>query len=270
MPNEHSPLLHASDKDFWHGYIDFYERSLPGDVGGVIVEFGVFRGQSVRWLLERYPAAQIVGVDILPVSDEWPTSSRVVYHQLDQDSETQVAAFFDSIPEPELIIEDGSHIPAHQSRCLRQGLAHLQPGGTYVLEDIHTSHPAHPYFRQEFERRGSVPPQTALSVLLALEHRRRVGDLELDDETANRLAQGDHFDLGAIRALDDAIESVEFFKRCTLPRACYNCGATSFDYHTYRCTCGVELMDVADSMSAIIRKRSGAVEAPGSNSSALE
>jgi hypothetical protein len=49
-------------------------------------------------------------------------------------------AFFKAIPGPDLIIEDGSHVPRHQADCLRFGFSALNPGGIYLLEDIHTSY----------------------------------------------------------------------------------------------------------------------------------
>jgi hypothetical protein len=179
MSTVSSPLLCSSDKSFWHGYIDFYEPYLPQNILGNIVEFGVFNGHSIQWLMERYPHANIVGVDILPTQAEWPQAPQVRYVQLDQGSEKQIASFFAGIPAPALIIEDGSHIPEHQSRCLKHGLKKLTPGGTYILEDIHTSHPEHILFKREFGSRSIMeriglkpikPAQTSLSILLAVEH----------------------------------------------------------------------------------------------------
>ena len=113
-----SPLMAASDKAFWHAYVDFYARHFPADIDGLVVEFGVLNGNSIRWLSERFPSADLVGVDILPVQATWPQGPRIRYAQVDQDSEAQMAAFFAGIAAPRLIIEDGSHFPRHQSRCL--------------------------------------------------------------------------------------------------------------------------------------------------------
>ena len=86
-----------------------------------MVEFGVFKGNSIRWLPRRYPAARIVGADILPVQPEWPIDPRVEYALVDPLRDDEVEALLNRLPPPALIIEDGSHIPSHQWRCFRCG-----------------------------------------------------------------------------------------------------------------------------------------------------
>lgn len=94
---------------------------------------------------------RIVGVDILPEQPEWPIDPHVEYRQADQGSEDQTAAVLADLPPPQLIIQDGSHVPAHRARCLQLGMDRLLPGGLYILEDAHTSLPSHSLFKQELE-----------------------------------------------------------------------------------------------------------------------
>ena len=250
-----TPLLANSDKSFWHGYLEFYAMHLPPDVKGTIVEFGVFKGHSIRWLAERFPEARIIGADILPTQPEWPTQRRITYAQLDQDDSAQIAKLLASLENIELIIEDGSHIPKHQSACLKLGLSALAPGGTYVLEDIHTSHPSHALYIDEFgTTQAGTRAQTSLSVLLAFDHLLRMGN-DMADVTRDRLAEGSHFNAAEIRSLFDAIQSIKVYKRAVLPRSCWRCGSSDFDYHAFQCSCGAALMDAADSMTIVIRKR---------------
>lgn len=259
----------CSDKVFWHGYMDFYESFLPKHIDDLVVEFGVLKGASIRWLLERYPEANIVGVDILPVQNEWPQGERVRYKQLDQGSEQEVIDFFEEIEAPSLIIEDGSHIPMHQSVCLKHGLNKLKPGGLYILEDIHTSHPQHSLYQTEFilnqrflgrlkqklfRREYVQGKQTALSVLLALEQIQRRGKEQLSRQELDLLSKGSHFSEADIELMNTQIKSIHVYKRATFPSACYVCGNTVFDYHNFKCTCGVKLLETADSMSILIVK----------------
>ena len=177
-----------SDKGFWHGYIDFYEKYFPESIGGLIVELGVFKGDSIRWLSERFKKARIIGADILEQQASWPIGEQISYRRIDQGSEIGIASFFKEIDAPELIIEDGSHIPSHQSRCFKHGFAALKPGGIYVLEDINTSLPQHPIYRKslwksprleklfrKFQRGKAKYVQTSLSVILAFEHLKKIG-----------------------------------------------------------------------------------------------
>ncbi len=269
MPQDPYSLITHSDKSFWHGYMDFYKSYLPKIIDGLIVEFGIFKGNSTKWLLQAYPQAHVIGVDILPVQPEWPKGDRVEYRELDQGSEEQVCSFFEEISPPALIIEDGSHIPSHQSRCLKHGVNKLKPGGIYILEDIHTSHPAHPLFQEEFSthkaprgilgklhssKRKAPGQQTSLSLLLALEQIKRAGRTALTEEERSILSEGTHFAKDDVLQLNSQIKSIHVYKRATLPTACYACGSTIFDYHAFKCTCGVDLLNEADSMSILIVK----------------
>ncbi|MBB3179814.1 hypothetical protein [Variovorax sp. Sphag1AA] len=246
-----SPLLATSDKSFWHGYTGFYARHFPKEIKGSILEFGVFKGNSIRWLLTEFPNATIFGADILPVQPEWPIDARVTYIEVDQGHEAQVAELVQNIDHLELIIEDGSHVPLHQSTCLKHGMSALMPGGTYVLEDIHTSHPAHSQYKDEF---GNTLGQTSLSVLLGVEHLLRRNQPATTREI-DALANGSHFSVADVSQLLAQIGSIEVYKRTTMPSSCWRCGSTAFDYHRFKCECGVDLMHEADSMTIVVKKR---------------
>lgn len=250
-----SPLLEESDKSFWHGYMDFYDRLLPHIMADPIVEFGVFHGHSIRWLMQKYPTVQIYGVDILQIQPEWPTSDRVEYRCVDQSNERAVAEFFRGIPRPGMIIEDGSHIPSHQARCLRLGLEHLKPGGLYILEDIHSSHPQHELYRDEL---GAVSPPngmqqhpTVLSLLLCFEHMLRTGQ-SLSAQQLRQFSTPGFMTEAQLSTAFKKIKRIEVFKRATLPSRCYACNSTSFNYIDFKCECGVDLMKTADSMTVLI------------------
>lgn len=248
-----SPLLSESDKSFWHGYTEFYSEKLPRTVGRPIVEFGVLHGNSIRWLLEKYPDEQIYGVDILQIQPGWPISERVDYRCVDQSNERSVENFFRSIPSPGLIIEDGSHVPSHQARCLRFGLECLAPGGFYILEDLHTSHPQHELYLEEFGGKpgNSKYHPTVLSLLLCFEHLLRIGrrmsEQQLQQFSVPGFMSGAQLDL-----MFSKIKRIDFYKRAKLPSRCYACNSTSFNYTDFTCACGVDLMKVADSMTAFI------------------
>lgn len=265
--------LQESDKVFWHGYLSFYEQHLPKDITGNIVEFGVLKGASIRWLLRRFPSADIIGVDIEPQKEEWPVDSRVTYMTVDQGRPADIARLFAEVHAPAMIIEDGSHIPSHRSSCLVQGMSALAPGGIYILEDIHTSHPRHELYERECEdemgrgkrilrglKRKLCPghattfKQTSLSVLLAFDHLKRLNRERLTPEELALLATGNHFNQDAILDLYEAIGNIATYRRSVLPRACYRCKRTSYRYHSFKCECGADLFMAPDSMSVFIQK----------------
>ncbi len=243
-----------SDKHYWHQYIDTY-RDAFRTLGPVdnILEYGVFRGDSIRWLSAEFPDARIVGADILAPAETWPRGERIRYVQLDQGNRDQVRRMLNGAGiRFGLIIEDGSHIPQHQALCLSESLPYVRSGGLYILEDIHTSHPDNAVYKAHCSR-YERPPATCLHVLLAMQHIKATG-ARLTDAVAEQLATPGFFSVEEVYALFGAIASVELYKRTRLPLRCYRCGGSSFDYAALRCGCGVPLYETADSMSFLIRK----------------
>ena len=243
--------LQRSDKLFWHRYLPFYEPyfNYLGDAHCVL-EYGVYRGASVRYLSERFGQASIIGCDILAPLPEWPRSERINYVTLDQGNPQALEQLFDDHPGPfDLVIEDGSHEPTHQRNCLVATLPHVRPGGVYIVEDLHTSHPDYRNMA-----RGDRGVTNCYHLLLALEHVIATGKT-FDERAARTLSRNSLFTKDQVDELFRTIAGVEFYRRSALPLSCYRCGSDEFTYDTLRCHCGTELMERVDSISAIVRTK---------------
>jgi hypothetical protein len=245
-----------TDKIFWHRYLDAYEpafRSL-GDVADVL-EFGVLDGRSIEWLRRRFPKARIVGVDIAAPNAAWPRGDRIEYVSADQGDRRRIRAMFEELGRRyDVIIDDGSHVPAHQAACLLESFPFVRDGGLYILEDIHTSHPDNPDFKSY-----SVPgTANCLHVLLAMQHLKDRSE-PLTDEIASSLASPEFFTPRDLADLFEATGDLRLYKRTALPLRCYRCGSSAFDYKRWQCRCGVALYGAADSMSFLIRKASSLI-----------
>lgn len=245
-PGPISEIFKRSDKVFWHGYIDFYERHFADRAFARIAEIGVLRGHSIRWLLDRFPGSEVHGADILPRQADWPADSRFSFTQLDQGDAPKLREFLSA--GFDLVIEDGSHQPAHQALALVEGIRALRPGGLYILEDIHTSHPD--YQRRWWQRKR---PGNALSVLLALQHYMRIG-VRIDAGKAAAIADHSIISAANVAMLADQIGSIELYRRTALPNSCFNCGSSDYAFSDYRCTCGADIYSPTDSMSFVIGK----------------
>lgn len=242
-----NPIVNPeSDKSFWHGYLPFYESLFVGRDIQTIAEIGVFRGASIRWLHERFPSASIIGGDKDVQSERWPVGDWVSYQQMDQESNEQVAEFFSRGPF-DLIIDDGSHFPVHQVRCLLAGLSALRSGGIYIVEDIHTSHPDHEYSVQ-LGRCGN-----ALHVLLALDHYQRIG-VPVEGDVSGRIAHESLFSVGDVERMAREIDSYHLYRRTCLPDYCSRCGSRDFNYHFFECVCGQAVFSHTDSMAFAVVK----------------
>jgi|GEM_PF-1221824 hypothetical protein len=275
--------LTGSDKEYWHRYLPLYEKELSKlKRCDRILEFGIFKGDSVRWLIDKYPNAKIFASDILPVQPEWPTAPNINYSYVDQGKPETISHVFAGIgTDLDLIIEDGSHFPEHQKNCLVEGLKHIASGGIYILEDLHTAHPEHPYYKNGSSRfiKGlrkklfrffdlkifparifdTLKQKLAsranyigpLHLLLFLEHIKS-GGKDLDKSMLKDFTYNSLFSPDEVSAIFQKISAIKFYRRSTLPHKCYACGSTDFKLHTLKCICGADIYSNADSISVII------------------
>lgn len=241
-------ILGGSDKQYWHRYLPIYLEEIEKLTNcRHILEFGVYKGDSIRWLCAQFPDAKIYGCDILPVKPEWPKSSNIEYFYVDQGNQESIQNLFKNIDKNlDLIIEDGSHLPKHQKNCLLEGLRYLSNGGLYILEDLHTSHPEHPYYKKSGRNYIS-----ALHLLLCLEHIISIGK-ELDKNLLKEISSKSLFSSDEVEEILNKVLKIRIYKRATLPYKCYSCGESNFNYHRLKCVCGADIYSCSDSITAII------------------
>jgi len=247
-------LLNETDKSFWHGFIDFYEPFFQSRNINTIAEIGVFKGNSIRYLLNRFQNAQIYGADILTYQSTWPVDDRFKFSSFDQGNLSSLRLFLEQTTF-DLIIEDGSHIPEHQVMALYEGIKNLNNNGLYILEDIHTS-----YKRYNSKKIGSIEfnvkqKGNALTVLLAIMHYREI-NVKIDYQIATLIAKNSLFNSEQIIFLNENIKHINFYRRNKLPKKCYNCGSHDFDFSSLKCVCGIEIFSDSDSMTFVIEKKS--------------
>lgn len=132
----------GTDKVLHHGYQRFYPQFLAPlrlrtEPFG-IVEIGYGEGQSISLWNNLFPAAQVYCLD----RDISLQGDRFTVLKVDQSDPEAVEQALQLIPHPvPLIVDDGSHYPAHQlSSFSILFAALLEPGGVYVIEDIETSY----------------------------------------------------------------------------------------------------------------------------------
>lgn len=250
-----------SDKVYWHKYIPFYERFLPKNVNK-IVEIGVFKGDSIRFWNDRFSEAIVYGVDIIKEQDSWPKSSKNIYFQLDQADTVKYREALKVIGNDiDVFVEDGSHFPEHQKTTLVETIGCIKKGGIYILEDIHTSHKSHPYYKDMVRKKNKNIPFlknktkhyfTVLEALLLLEHV-KTNNIEIE-QVKNRIDfTKSLMTYDELVSIYKKIANVYMYKRTVLPDNCYSCGSNEYDYLSLRCKCGVKLMSECDSMSAVLK-----------------
>jgi hypothetical protein len=126
----------------WPHYFPVYERHLARFAGRspVLYEIGVSEGGSLQ-LWKKYfgPNATIVGIDIDPscATMEEPQISIRIGDQADHRFLGEVVCEFGP---PDIVIDDGSHMPADIRASFSFLYPVLQRDGVYLVEDLHCSY----------------------------------------------------------------------------------------------------------------------------------
>ena len=126
----------------WSHYFPIYERHLGPYRNTPIraLEIGVFHGGSLQ-MWKRYfgEYAALVGVDIDPRCVDFAEVGIDI--EIGDQSDPQFwQTLIESYGDFEVIIDDGSHVAAHQRASFLNLWPHLRDGGTYIVEDCHTAY----------------------------------------------------------------------------------------------------------------------------------
>jgi hypothetical protein len=134
------------DKVSPHGYHVYYANHLEVyqsrdfklleiGIGGEGRELG---GASLKMWEKVFDKADIYGLDIYPKSEL--DASRIKTFIVDQGDPVALNEFASRYGPFDVVIDDGSHLRADQLTSLFNLMAHIVPGGYYVMEDYFTAY----------------------------------------------------------------------------------------------------------------------------------
>lgn len=122
-------------------YCDIYERYLAPIRHSVkvFVEIGVKEGESLRMFEQYFPNATIYGIDIDPRcrKHERDRVKILIGDQNDEDFLNHVRKTVGAI---DILLDDGSHMTAHQIKTFNILYPSIKRGGFYIIEDLRNSH----------------------------------------------------------------------------------------------------------------------------------
>jgi len=126
----------GTDKNTVHGFVEFfYEKEFAKykDKPITLLEIGVHIGGSLYLWGKYFEQGTVVGLDIEDkVRDKWkvlPNTKYLIKNAYDQ-------SVVDSLPNFDIIIDDGPHTLLSQIECIRKYLSKLNDGGVLVIEDV--------------------------------------------------------------------------------------------------------------------------------------
>jgi len=140
-----SEFMRRTDKRLvskWTHYFDIYEREFAPfrDRPVSFLEIGVFKGGSIpMWKGYFENAAQLTFIDIDPSCAAHAETGTVVEigSQADPDFLARIVEAYGPF---DIILDDGSHVSAHQIASFNALWPHLNNQGLYVVEDTHCSY----------------------------------------------------------------------------------------------------------------------------------
>jgi hypothetical protein len=123
----------GTDKGTVHSYLEIYDGLLGHlrDEPITLLEIGM--GWSAFMWLEYFPRARVHVID-KDRPHSAPEGARLKFHVMRQEDETALARLQDE--RFDIIIDDGSHEPAHQLLTCHALWGCLNDGGYYFVEDL--------------------------------------------------------------------------------------------------------------------------------------
>jgi Methyltransferase domain len=126
----------------WLHYLPIYDQLLEPYVGAKVkmLEIGVFKGGSLKlWRKFLGDEAVIFGIDINPdcVAYDGGYASVRIGSQDDPGFLRGVVSEMNGI---DVVLDDGSHVAAHQRTSFDVLFPLLSEGGLYIIEDMHTAY----------------------------------------------------------------------------------------------------------------------------------
>jgi len=137
----------GTDKWGTHFYTPHYERHLRQlrDQPVTLLEIGVggyqragSGGESLRMWKHFFPRATVIGLDI--EDKTFVDEPRITTVVGDQTDESVLHSIIDRFGVPDIVIDDGSHVPQHVLTSFHILFPLLRPGAIYCIEDTQTSY----------------------------------------------------------------------------------------------------------------------------------
>ncbi len=126
----------------WKHYFPVYERHFSRFVNRdvVMIEIGCGEGGSLQ-MWKRYfgPHARIVGVDIRPKCASF-SEDQIDIRIGDQSDPKFMARLLEEFGEPDIVLDDGSHVMSHIKASFDVLYPKVQRNGVYMVEDLHTAY----------------------------------------------------------------------------------------------------------------------------------
>lgn len=118
-----------TDKGTRHSFAGFYEILFRDYKPENLLEIGVLMGGGLWFWSEMFPGIEITGIDIKKYKFEAPENTKLIIKDIKK-------IHLSTIPDFDIIIDDGSHRFPDQAFVLKNFTEKLNPGGWLIIEDV--------------------------------------------------------------------------------------------------------------------------------------
>jgi len=126
----------------WQHYFDIYHRHFRRFVGQEVhvVEVGIYSGGSLdMWKAYFGPKCKVYGVDIEEACKAYEDERTRIFIG-DQGDREFWKDLRKQVPDIDILIDDGGHLPEQQIVTLEETLPYMRNGGVYLCEDVTGTH----------------------------------------------------------------------------------------------------------------------------------
>jgi len=127
----------------WDSYFDAFDLHLSKYVGTNpnVLEIGIAGGGSLEFWSKFFKNGEIYGIDADEKVLSYKYKEPNVHVALGDQSDGEFWDWYlKDKPKFDVIVDDGSHVNDHQILTLLKLFPHLKEGGTFIIEDTHTSY----------------------------------------------------------------------------------------------------------------------------------
>src|SRR5690606_26967155 len=168
-------IKHGTDKSsLHHGYTKHYEmffepmrneRITLFEAGWGGYQYPDRGGEGAKTWREYFPNAIIVSIDIHPKVN---VPSGIEFHQGSQDDPQLWRSLVNKYGNPDIFIDDASHICGLTVKTMQIMLPKMMPGGYYIVEDLHASYWSEPASDGIDYQGGYLRPGTTVEFIKGL------------------------------------------------------------------------------------------------------
>lgn len=130
---------HGTDKESKHKYLSLlcgkeFLKFQGQEVN--LLEIGILKGGSLLLWSDYFPNGHIYGVDINDWNGESKNNTKDVPNIKIDIADAYSVEYVNSLPELDIVIDDGPHSVDSQVECIKLYLPKLKNGGILIIEDI--------------------------------------------------------------------------------------------------------------------------------------